>query len=1267
MLLAVSTYFLFHYKSKEILQEIVSKASKGAYRLDAGEVSFYLLNAGIKAKKVKLIAVNNSDGEASLAFDKLEIRLHSIFHLLFRKNLEVQKIELIKPEIITYAKTKKGDTEKHGIPETIQKIQSGILQTIEVLKLEDVKILDASLKIVSKDSLSGSYLYINHINLNLTNIYFDRKIAGSKEGWRFQGALILEKPTIHLPNSRISASVSRLEANVTTRSLTIDTLDLTIKGKESKQQHLKLSTLHISHLNWKRFLQEGIIELDSVRVNRGLADIQLEKKSPSNGNQVAKGTYTGTSFIIHHTFISDIVYRFQATGIDKSNGISSKISLQVDGDSLYLQDFSLIKNRQPAFEVENLKIGLKNFQETDDRGELNITLRALDLDKNSLVLRNYLLETNKANFKKNFIKVNVPEFRLNDYDFEEILQKKLAASSVQLINPEIKIDLRQSKKQSGQKKDIDVIFNGLMQKISDKASLKEISIENGSLTFLTSGKTEDSIKITGLSVVLDAGKFPTITTGHEFLLAIKRFDSKGFEIKGQNMHLVVRDLKLLRNPQGIYFGTIKGNFGKGKAVDLAGVTMLLNEGSDYLHSHDFHAYLLKIERGNVFLDLPEGNKEIQTKNGSPPAIKADKVILDNLVLKVKKGGGLGVSTALNIEGDLMNLYNGQLSWKKLDVYSISSDALFGKTSFKTGEIQIQQPGIISIINANGKTQTKNGQIDFASEKLDLELGLESTNNPSLVIEGITLNKPILNMELGKNASATNNAKAGKPFTKEIVLKKLALQEPTVNLSIQDGTGNLKHQYKSFSGTFLISNIFSGKNSELSIGNISYKTLKPRGEFNKLKISPEALQFSISNVAFNPLTKHYKGHVDSVVVHKISHRMVGKKSDTLDLAADLIGVGDFLYEKGQKLEIEKLLQTAKWWAQNGQIQYNTSQKLIMAKGAYLKGGSTASLAIDSFSILNRASKEEVWNASAYEKGYEAITGGKLMLSGVGIAFSEKKPKLDVQKLSVQNLHFTTEKDKTKLEDTLDYRPLLTGMFTGMALPLKIDSVLLSNARVDAHEISKKTGKRTHIFFNDISGYLKNVKTWDIQERDTLDMRVRAQFYGTDQIRLHFKQSYDDSLQGFWMRVRMSHFNMPEMNPLLTPLMGLKITSGTIDSLLLVVNGNDYFSYGTMDLRYHNLHAKLAKSEDGKGNLLVGIENFFIDLVLRNHDNGRTNLLFKERVRKRSTFNFWAKIGLEGLLTNLGIKRDKKEKKRFESSVERFNLPEKYWDEIDDLNP
>jgi hypothetical protein len=346
-----------------------------------------------------------------------------------------------------------------------------------------------------------------------------------------------------------------------------------------------------------------------------------------------------------------------------------------------------------------------------------------------------------------------------------------------------------------------------------------------------------------------------------------------------------------------------------------------------------------------------------------------------------------------------------------------------------------------------------------------------------------------------------------------------------------------------------------------------------------------------------------------------------------------------------------------------IVFKTPKQVIKASQVYARGNQSISFGLENFAIQNRKTREEVWAATPYEKGYETIQGGRIRASGIQLSFPGKKPEVSIAKMITSDLLFTTAKDKTKLEDTIDYRPLLTQTFLKIPIPLFIDSLLLQNARVDAHEISKKTNKETSIFFTEINGYLQNVKNHAIKPEDTLDMRVRARFYGTDVVRLHFRQSYYDTLQEFWMRVRMSHFEMPEMNKLLVPLMGLKIHSGTVDSLLLVTRGNDYFAYGTMDMRYHSLKVKLLKTEETKGKWLVSIANFFTGVFLRKHDNGRTDLLFKERIRKRSIFNFWGKIALEGLLTNLGIKKDKKERKQFEKTVKAFDLSENYWQDDD----
>jgi hypothetical protein len=1261
LLLILSANLILTFKSKEILQEVVGKVSKNEYRLEAERVSFYFWQAGISADKIKIIPMANAPKQAMLGIEKLEVRLNSVVNLVFRKNLEVLKIEIIKPEITTYANSKAG-TNKNGIPEIIQKIQNTILQSIEVLDVKVVSIEDASLKIYSSDTLSNGFFAIDHINLHLTDIYLDKEVNRKGEGLRMKGALILLNPYVHFPDSNITVNVNKLEANVTNNSLLIDTLELWVHGKEQRSQQVKLSTLRISHLNWNRFLKEGIIELDTIFAQKGETNINLSVSNSSKNKTKKNKPYSGATFIIHHTLISEIDYKLHRY----ENGLqgTSNLSLQVEGERLYLQDFSLISDRTPAFEVGNLNVAFRNFKEYDNNQ--SIALDALFLDTNSLVLKNYQFETNKANPTKNYFRIEVPSLMLNNYDLGEVLQKKLDATSIELRNPDITIDIRQGKSKQHVKKDLDRVFEGMMQKVSGKARLEEVNIDNGNFTIFPTLSVEDKINIKGLSLVLDAAKFPEINDFHDFIHAIKHLDSKGFVLKGRNIDLAISDMVLLKTPRGIHFGSVKGNFGDGKIIDLKGVTVLINDSiSNYKRKNDFHASAVFVESGIVSLEILKENG-IKKKNGISPSLLIDTLNLQDVVFSLNLGKSKGFSGALNIIAGNLEFRDKQLFWNNLDIKASNPNATFGNTRFNAGSLVIFQPGTIQIRNSTGSSLNAVSSILFSAPELDINLGLNSTFWPSLMVNGIKLNKPTLNIKLLKRQTSSAT-KVGKAITQDIALKSIALQEPTIDFSFVDSIGMQQQQHRVFTGNFLIKDLHTLDEPEVKIGSLTYSTLQPKSQIAKLTLDPGSLELSVSHLSFNTITKHYKMHVDSVVVGKISHTLLGKKEDTLYLTADALGVGNFDYEKGQKINIESFLNTTRWWAQNAGVQYNTIGQRIMATGLSAMGEGVALVSLDSFYVLNRATKEEVWKSNIYEKGYETITGGKLLISGISIALPEKKPVVNISKFKSTNLHFTTEKDKTKLEDTIDYRPLLTQMFIKIPLSLKIDSVLLNNARVDAHEISKKTGLRSHILFSDINGYLKNVKTWDVQPNDTLDMRVRARFFGTDQLRLHFKQSYDDSLQGFWMRVRMSHFDMPEMNKLLTPLMGLKIQSGTIDSLLLVANGNDYFAYGTMDLRYHDLHAKIAITKDSKGKLLIELENFFVDLLLRNHDNGRTNLLFKERLRKRGIFNFWAKIGLEGLLTNLSIKRDKKERKRFENSIEKYNLPEKYWEDIDDLKP
>lgn len=390
--LAVSAgmgYFYLTRHSREILQNIVSKATHDTYRLEAKSINFFLWNTGISGEKIKLIPNTVGNKQATLTLEKVEFRLQSLWHLVFNRSLEVKTIEIIQPDLTAWAKQNSGSAKK-GISETIYEIQLKIFELIHALKVEKVLLSDASLKIFGTDTAAGSFLSINHLTLKLDDIEILPSLNDTTPQIKLDGSLTLLNPTIHLPDTNIVTKLGKLEATLANRSLAIDELDFSITNANNQNQKLTLSSIRVNQFNWDRYVKEGIIELDTIMANKGIAKLNLSKKEmiPSKDTGLQKKGYQGASILIHHTIISDVAYTLNKE--DTKNGKNKQVSLNLQGDNLYLENFSLINGRQPAFDVEKLAIALRDVKQGDNKGDMRFSLGAVLLDSSSLVLKNLI-------------------------------------------------------------------------------------------------------------------------------------------------------------------------------------------------------------------------------------------------------------------------------------------------------------------------------------------------------------------------------------------------------------------------------------------------------------------------------------------------------------------------------------------------------------------------------------------------------------------------------------------------------------------------------------------------------------------------------------------------------------------------------------------------------------------------------------------------------------------------------------------------------------
>ena len=308
--------------------------------------------------------------------------------------------------------------------------------------------------------------------------------------------------------------------------------------------------------------------------------------------------------------------------------------------------------------------------------------------------------------------------------------------------------------------------------------------------------------------------------------------------------------------------------------------------------------------------------------------------------------------------------------------------------------------------------------------------------------------------------------------------------------------------------------------------------------------------------------------------------------------------------------------------------------------------------DSLEITNRLSRDSFFARQPFEKDYITFSTGRLRADDLRPVIYGRDTTVYLRKLTLDPMYLKVERDKRMPDDTVSYRPLMVQMLKKVIpFPLKIDSVNLQHSVIRHNVLQEKTGNEGSIFFTDINGYIFNLRTFDYKPNDSIRIALESHFMGKGDLVFAFRQDYTDTLQGFLMGGKMGGLDMKELNRLITPLFNVRINKGQLKTLQLRVNGNDRLAYGSMDMYYDDLKLSVMNEENKKKKF----QSFLVNLLVRTK-NSKTGIVYAERLREKSVFNYWARISLNGLLTSLGVRKNGAQVRKFYRSLKKHQLPE-----------
>jgi hypothetical protein len=396
-------------------------------------------------------------------------------------------------------------------------------------------------------------------------------------------------------------------------------------------------------------------------------------------------------------------------------------------------------------------------------------------------------------------------------------------------------------------------------------------------------------------------------------------------------------------------------------------------------------------------------------------------------------------------------------------------------------------------------------------------------------------------------------------------------------------------------------------------------------------------------------------VGRLAVHNIQYKKT--RHDSLLINADISSfvLGDFLAKEKSIKNLEQLVRDNP----NVHISNTTAAINTPATNFYVRDlqYGNKNLLLDSLAVIPVLSFEEFNAQTAFQRDYIKVRSRNIEARGVDLLRYASEKKLFIENLKINEPVLNVFKDKRLVFETGVIKPLPSRMMKKISLPVFIDTVNIVGGYVSYTETSEKTNKTGTISFNKLNAWIHPLKNFDLQPTDSLRLRAEAFMLDSMQVSLRIRESYTDSLGGFWMTVGIRPAEIPILNPVLEPLASVQVGSGTLDHLEMRAVGREYISFGEMKFYYHDLKIKILKNgELEKKTFLTSMATFVANkFVIRTNNTEHEGRVFFVRNRERSIFNYWLKMTLSGVASSAGAKSNRKMLKKYKGEINKRQLP------------
>ncbi|MEO8764922.1 MAG: hypothetical protein ABI416_11570 [Ginsengibacter sp.] len=1226
--------------AKRLLIELVARKSDGKFKLELSQVSFDIFSSEVKIHEASLGSTNKIKTAITyqISFRKVTIHTNSLWSLATTRTVEINKIKLFDPVIEVFNWQKDTSTISNNnlsLGKELGKLYNSIQDGISALNTHSISILNAKLVLVNKTDDTKKPLVFSNIFFTLKHI--------NKHGSLGERPLDHKNIIFSSSNQDISftdgihrLSFKRLMIEQSRNSIILDSCTIVASPTQNFNNGYTIlfKRLALIGVDFDTLYKTNLIKADSVYCEYPLANFNLNaassaKKTAAKGIPDVEKVIKEFSGNLNLGFVGVRNADIHVTIIGKngrSNINSGKGNFQVKNLRINPDSSELVS-------IKSFDMLIKGYLLYNADSSCIYSFDSVRFANNKLLLNNFSVHTAPGinNKIRNYRDYSMPYFELLGVDWTELIFKQnLKATEAVLHYPTINLK-RLNKVDTGKKS---IIFNS-RQSLDDFMDIERLKIINGKI----------NIKWGELNYL--------------------QLDGLNLRVLGDNL-MNYRHVKLRKDIEALFFsgGYLKvGNI----MAQLKNVTFRTNDEIHVEqlllnnHQRGNDSRLNDVSIKNIYTD--ETNKDfvvdgLEWKQGN---------ITINSVANSKIGGRNPPILIKNISGKETQFKysaNGLETRAFIEEIQVLSLSKKSNTLLKLNEFKLKGRDMDFLnqslqINASRFSLSDNTQ-EFSGIKIEqakqsgtllitaplvqLSDNINSFPDKDFHFTNVFLQSPVINF---KKQSTSAAATVKIPQANQVKIDHIQIYEPDIRVHIDQNSSAKDFRLPYAKGNLIKGDTVLIAADEVKIGILG--VLAKKAEITNgakvLKIDDGVdVNLSKINISLTGDKPQWEAMVNSLAIKNSSDFVFKINDDTVTLKD--FSIGNCQLSSSSLSDMYKLIganHDAK--IHTSGIKYYTNNSLWQCFNLNYNGAEHL-MFLDSLNYHPYLSRDSVIAGNRYQTDYINFTCGNAKLYGFDISSYIDEKKIAIQKASFNRPSISAYRDKFPPYQSGVTRKLFVEELKDIRVPLSINQVEIDDANVSYTEMNGKSRLEGNLLLTHINGNLRNIKNYDFRPTDSLSLDFTGRLLDTALFRLGVKESYVDPLYGFTMNLTVEPGSLIFLNPLLAPLSNIKFTSGILDTFDMRAIGNNNIAYGRMKFYYHGLRLHLLKNGGmSKSTLMTSVASVFVNaFVLRTNNNSRTGLIYFERLKDRSFFNYMNKIIFSGLSTSVGASKNRQFRKK-----------------------